>query len=208
MTMERNYLIIKKAGATSIHSINATNEISMNDDDNFMHKYYAPFLSSKNHADVSYGSEHVSSKRRFCCHKNIILDLLLNISKSFEWHISLLFFVLGDKTFLSHMTQISEHINSSNHKIHSYDKMIKIIVNLGNDKCENNNNSTCQLRSLQNSVLIVIVDTTEKYLLNVYQKPDTTKLSISSIKSSSTLFSCSICAMHNIVHFSKKTSHV
>ena len=36
----------------SIHSINGTNDISMNDDDNFIHKYYAPFLSSNNHEDV------------------------------------------------------------------------------------------------------------------------------------------------------------
>ena len=40
-----------------IHSINATNDIFMNDDENFIHKYYAPFLSSKNHEDVSSGSE-------------------------------------------------------------------------------------------------------------------------------------------------------
>ena len=42
---------------TSIHSINATNDISMNDDENLIHKYNAPFLISKNHADVSSGSE-------------------------------------------------------------------------------------------------------------------------------------------------------
>ena len=30
---------------TSIHSINATNNISIIDDDNFIQKYYAPFLS-------------------------------------------------------------------------------------------------------------------------------------------------------------------
>ena len=34
------------------------NEISMNDDDNFIHKYYAPFLSSKNHEYVYSGSEY------------------------------------------------------------------------------------------------------------------------------------------------------
>ena len=28
---------------TSIHSINTTNDIDMNDNDNFIHKYYAPF---------------------------------------------------------------------------------------------------------------------------------------------------------------------
>ena len=45
---------------TSIHYINATNEISMNYDDNYIHKYYAPFLSSNNHEDVSSGSEYDS----------------------------------------------------------------------------------------------------------------------------------------------------
>ena len=55
----------------------------MNDDDKFIHKYYAPFLSSKNHSDVSSGSEYDSAKRRFFCHKNIILYLLLNKSKRF-----------------------------------------------------------------------------------------------------------------------------
>ena len=42
---------------TSIHSINGTNYISMNDNDNFIHEYYAPFLSSNNHEDVSSASE-------------------------------------------------------------------------------------------------------------------------------------------------------
>ena len=49
--------IEKEAGFISIHSINATNEISMNNDDNYMYKYYAPFLSSKNNEYVSSGSE-------------------------------------------------------------------------------------------------------------------------------------------------------
>ena len=35
-----------------MHSINAINEISMKDEDKFIHKYYIPFLSSKNHEDV------------------------------------------------------------------------------------------------------------------------------------------------------------
>ena len=32
---------------TSIHSINETNDISMNDDDNYIHKYYAPFYHQR-----------------------------------------------------------------------------------------------------------------------------------------------------------------
>ena len=40
----------------SIRSINETNDIYRNDDENVMHEYYAPFLPSKNHEDVSSGS--------------------------------------------------------------------------------------------------------------------------------------------------------
>ena len=39
----------------------------MNDDDNFIHEYYATFLS-KNHEDVSSVSEYDSDKRTVCCH--------------------------------------------------------------------------------------------------------------------------------------------
>ena len=120
----------------------------MNDDDNYMHKYYATFLSSKNHEDVSSGSEYDSVKLGFFCNKNIILNLLLNIF--FKWQVSLLFFVLNDNKLSSHMAQISERIKSSNHRIHSHDQMIKIIVNLGSKKCEDNKNSTFQLKHLQN----------------------------------------------------------
>ena len=45
----------EEAYATSIKYINGTNKISMNDDESFIHKYYAPFLPSKNHEDVSSG---------------------------------------------------------------------------------------------------------------------------------------------------------
>ena len=39
--------------ATLIHYINATNDTSINDDDNFIHKYYAPLFLSNNHEDES-----------------------------------------------------------------------------------------------------------------------------------------------------------
>ena len=54
----------EEADVTYIHSINATNDISTNDDDNCMHKYYSLFLPSKNHEDVSSVSEYDSEKRR------------------------------------------------------------------------------------------------------------------------------------------------
>ena len=56
-----NVLYIEKgADVTSIHSINETNDISMNYDENYMQKYYATFLSSKNHEDVTSRSEYDS----------------------------------------------------------------------------------------------------------------------------------------------------
>ena len=122
----------------------------MNDDDNFIHKYYTPFVLSKNHEDVSSGSEYDSAKLTFSHHKNIILDLLLNKSKSFEWKVSLLFFVLKNNKLSSYMDQISKHINYSNNKSYSHDKMSKIIFNLGSKKCENSDTSTLQLTRLQN----------------------------------------------------------
>ena len=47
---------VEEADVTSIHSINVANNISMNDDDSSIQKYYAPFLSLKNHEDASSGS--------------------------------------------------------------------------------------------------------------------------------------------------------
>ena len=48
----------EEAYATSIQSINGTYGISINDDENFIHNYYAPFLPSKNHEDLSSISEY------------------------------------------------------------------------------------------------------------------------------------------------------
>ena len=64
------------------------------------------------------------------------------------------------------MDQISEHINSSNNKIHSYDQMRKMVVNLGSKKGKNNYKSSPKLTCLQNSLLMSIVDTPEKDLSN------------------------------------------
>ena len=46
----------EEADVTSINYVNANNYISGNNEDNFIHKYYIPFLPSNNHEDVSYGS--------------------------------------------------------------------------------------------------------------------------------------------------------
>ena len=39
--------IEEEAYVTSIHSINAANDISMNNDENYIHKYYAPFYHQR-----------------------------------------------------------------------------------------------------------------------------------------------------------------
>ena len=82
--------------------------------------------------------------------------------------------------------------------------MSKIIVNLSNNKGKNKNNSKFQLSHLQNSLLMSIVDTPEKDLPNVDQKLDMIKVRTYSVKSSSILFSCSICAMYNRINSAQK----
>ena len=70
------------------------------------------------------------------------------------------------------MAHISEHINSSNHKIHSYDQMVKRNVNLSNNKCEDNNNSTGHLSNIQKLSLMSIFDTSKNDVSNVDRKLD------------------------------------
>ena len=74
---------------------------------------------------------------------------------------ALLFFVDSGNKLSSHMDHISEHINYSNHKIHSYDQMSKAIVNLDSKKWENNNNPTHKLNNIKSLLLMIIVDTPE-----------------------------------------------
>ena len=79
------------------------------------------------------------------------------------------------------MAQISEHINYLNHKIHSHDKMGEIIVNLINNKFENNNNSTGHLNHIHKLLLMNIVDTPENKVSNFDRKVDNKKISTSLI---------------------------
>ena len=85
-------------------------------------------------------------------------------------------FFLNDNKLSSHMAQISEHINYTNHNIHFYGQMEKMIVNLGIWEGENNNSSSPQLSRIQNSLIMSIFDTPEKYLYNVEGKYDTRKV--------------------------------
>ena len=82
--------------------------------------------------------------------------------------------------------------------------MREIIVNLGRNKGDKNDNSSPQIYRLHNSLLISIVGNPEKYLSNVVGKADTSKVRTSSVKSYSTLFSWSACEMYNRVHHDKK----
>ena len=109
-------------------------------------------------------------------------------------------FLINDMKLSSYTDQISEHINSSNHKTISHDQMGKMIVNLSNKRCKNNNNSTGHLNHIQKPLLLSIVDTPENDVSNVDRKVDKRKICTSLIKSSSTLFSCGILALYNRVH--------
>ena len=113
----------------------------MNYDEDCFHKSYALFIL-KEKRGCMFRIKILSDKQRVCYQKNIILDLLLKKSNSFKWNVSLLFFVFNINTLSSHMSQMSKHVNSSNHKSHSYDKMNKLIITLGSKKCKNNKNSS------------------------------------------------------------------
>ena len=112
----------------SIQSINGNNDISMNYNETFIHKYYAPFLTSNNDEDVSSVSEYYSAKLILRRNKNIIMYLLSNISKSLNGRYHCYFVVVNEKKLSSHMAYISEHINSSNQKNHFLDQMEKLLL--------------------------------------------------------------------------------
>ena len=95
----------------------------------------------------------------------------------------MLFFVINDTKLSSHTAHISEHINSSNRKMHSYDQVGNIIFNLSNKRCKNDNKSTDHLNEIQKSLLMSIVDTPEKDLSNVDWKADKRKVCTSLIDS-------------------------
>ena len=78
--------------------------------------------------------------------------------------------------------------------------MCKMIVNLSNKKCKNNNKSTGNLNHIHKSFFVIIVETPEKDVSNIDRKLDKRKIRTLLIKSSLTLFSCAIRAMYNIVH--------
>ena len=108
------------------------------------------------------------------------------------------------KKLSSHMAHISEHTNYSNHKILFNNKINKMVVDLGSKKGESNYNCSSQLTRLHNSLLVSFVNTIETYLSNVDRKSGMKKLHTSLVQSSSTIFSCSIRSIYNIVIHTKK----
>ena len=123
-----------------------------------MHHYYHQRIMQMYILDQNMIQKNVTVSR----HKNIILDLVWKKSKSFEWQVSL-YFLPSTTKHLYHICLILVNtLITQITKFHSYDQMIKIVVNLGSNKYKNNYYYTFQLRSLQNSLLISIVDTPEK----------------------------------------------
>ena len=85
------------------------------------------------------------------------------------------------------------NISISQINIPSYDKIIRIIVNLGSKTVKNNDNSSLQHTHLNKSLLLRIIDTTEKYLSNVDSKYDMRKVRTSPINLSSNCFLFNQC---------------
>ena len=76
------------------------------------------------------------------------------------------YFVLNNKILSSHLKQLIQHINSTNHNIHYFDQIIKVDVNLGDNKGVSNYDSYSELIDLQNTLLMIVFDTPEKDVSN------------------------------------------
>ena len=72
-------------------------------------------------------------------------------------------------------------LTPQNRRTHSYDQTGKEIVNLGSNKGDKNNDSYPKLNFQNNSLLTIIVDTTEKCLYHGEAKSVTRKVHKSSV---------------------------
>ena len=86
------------------------------------------------------------------------------------------------------MKKWSQHINFTNHKVHSFFQTGQTIVDLGNNKGGSNNESSSKLTDIQNSLLMRIVDTPEKDVSHSEANIITRKLRTYSDNASSILF--------------------
>ena len=106
-------------------------------------------------------------------------------------------FVLDDKKLSSHMYQISQHINTTNRKLHSYNQMSRKIVNLGVKKVDKNDNLFPKVMNIQNYLLMRIIYTSKKYVSNGEGNLLTRKLHASSINYYYYLLSLSVRVIYN-----------
>ena len=112
-------------------------------------------------------------------------------------------FGLKGNKLSSKMDQINEQHNYTNQKVHSFDQVKTMVVNVGSEKCGNNYNSSPKISHLQNSLLMSIVLAPEKDVSCVEGKSDTSKVHIY-LEKSSKLFLCSVKSLYNRVHHCQK----
>ena len=82
------------------------------------------------------------------------------------------------------MDKIYQHINTTNYKVNYHDRTRKMIVHLGSNKGNRNNDSTPKVTDLQNHLLMSIFDTTEKDVSHGEGGKLTRKVCTSSVKPS------------------------
>ena len=73
-------------------------------------------------------------------------------------------FLLNDIILSSHMKQLSQHINSTNHQICSSDNIVHMIVDLFHMKGARNYDSSTKLTGEHNTFLMRNFDIPENYL--------------------------------------------
>ena len=80
----------KELYVKSIHSINATNDISMNDNDNYIHKYYVPFYHQRTMKIFLQDQNIIQQNKEFIIIKHYYGFIIIDI-KEFECQVSFLF---------------------------------------------------------------------------------------------------------------------
>ena len=93
--------------------------------------------------------------------------------------------VYHSKRLSSNIYQIIQHINTTNHKIHSDDQIRKMIVNLGSKKGDKNDDTSPKIMDQHNDLLLDIVETPERDVSHGEGNSHTRKVGTSSVKLSS-----------------------
>ena len=76
------------------------------------------------------------------------------------------------------MKQLIQHINYNNHKFIYFCKTSKTVIDLSNKKYVSNDDSSSNMRDIQNSILMSIVDTLENYLSHYEGNINTRKVRV------------------------------